>query len=301
MDYSLMLNDPIKALCELAYCVINSEDRNINSANLDSICTGNLNIFIATEGGVGWIGKIIFDIVQSIGEEEFIYFDKNMNILAEDACKHAYHIFRGLCYRVIDMIHDNPWKYYNTKIKNEYLICDADVKNNTINNIMRIISSIFTLQRKYPFEKKAYNSYSIIKENVSFPSYIEYVHHTVKSKGELLVEECFKHLPEYKIEYNVRKHLVPGIEKSRWDFIVYKSNTLIGFIEVDGEQHYKKYSYFNKVHKKGLEFAWEKRVYIDKCKDEYALKTSNRKCLRLLYYKKNHFRQCKKEIINWLK
>lgn len=80
MDYISMINNPIQELSELAYCVINSEDRNISGANLDTICSANLNSLIATESGVGWLGKLLFDIVQCMKEDTFVYFDKNMHI-----------------------------------------------------------------------------------------------------------------------------------------------------------------------------------------------------------------------------
>lgn len=298
MNYISMINNPIQALSELAYCVINSEDRNISGANLDSICSGNINSLIATESGVGWLGKLLFDIVQCMEEETFVYFDKNMHISAEEACEHGYNIFKGLCLRIVDMIYNNPWKYYNSKIKSEYLIYDN--KDNLINNVMRLLSCIFDIDRKYPY-KSGCNSYFIANRNVEFPKFVKYTHQNIKSNGEILVEECFKHLPAYTIKYNpIKTHLVPGIERSRWDYIVFNKYQLIGFIEIDGEQHYTKNSYFNRIHKKGVEFAWNKRVHIDKCKDEYAIRTSGKKCLRLFWYKKNDFRKCKADIQKWL-
>lgn len=63
----------------------------------------------------------------------------------------------------------------------------------------------------------------------------------LKSYGELLVKQYLnKHNISYKTEYNLGN--LKNIPKSitRVDFAIFKDETIIGFIEVDGVQHYDK-------------------------------------------------------------
>jgi hypothetical protein len=301
LPYIEMALDPFQGLCEVVLCVLKSNpDVNIEDLNTDTYCTGGLNRYLQGESRKGYIGFIIENNLSLVIEEGFKYIPENTrDMKINEGAFHCYEICRYMMNHIVVQIMMYPNMFYNAKINRMLKLDKLDDKTNTINNIMKICRNIFPIERNKCGSKYMYSLNTKIISK--FPDFV-YKFKNRKSKGEVTVDDILKSLGKKALWNPSKRFLVPGATNSKWDFVIYDENDkLIGFCEVDGHQHYNKNSYFNKIHKKGIDFAYDNRLRIDKLKDEYAVQISGKECLRIDVSKNVKVNDIKKLVCEWIK
>ena len=199
-----------------------------------------------------------------------------------DGCDKSY-TNKGNLKRHIDTIHK--------KIKN--FECDkCEFKFYKKTKLKRHINSVHLKIKNFECDKCEYkcNTNTNLKRHINICTGKENI-----SSGEYKCREClkdmnieYKHNTTYKIKH--KKYL-------KWDFIIYKNNKVVAFIEYDGEQHFKPRYFGSNGTKEDALQELELNKLRDNIKNNFCL-DKKYPILRIPYTQYNNIKQLITEFIN---
>lgn len=271
----------------VAHLVLVTETRDVTGSHMNQIVCGGYNWGIDEEG---WIGDIVHKEALARVDASV---EPDMSVHTSLTCEEAHLVcreaFEKTLHDLVVAIAEAPHTLYKAEIARRL---GFDTKSTPVlekshgwvpNNLMKIALSIVPGLRVSSKKAHRYEFVGSLAYELPEPHDFKF---TTPSKLEEIVAQVVRDLG-FVAKRQGREYLTPGVKRSPWDVVVYETDRiLVGMIEVDGEHHYKKDSYFHRKSKLGLDDSWEKRVRIDTTKDELALEASGRECLRIRGSKK---------------